>query len=123
MSKAVLPTVALGKPSGRWRVKRLVTLILFIILVVWAMSPLGQRLEQGWELDRLRRQMSAAKTEEARLRREIEQLQSDNEYIEMMIRKNLGMIKPGEERYIIIEPQASDSKQTDSRFPRHDSQK
>lgn len=64
---------------------------------------------RGLEIHRLRSELVQLETEKAKIRREIEALatrlkaQYDLKLIEYLARKELGMAKPGEEVYIIIE--------------------
>ena len=104
MSRIAAQSIALTKTGGRNWIKRLLIVIIFISLVIWAISPLSQRLDQQRELSSLKLQMSGAKDQESTLHQEIIKLQSDNDYIELMARKKLGMIKPGEDGYIVVEP-------------------
>lgn len=82
---------------------RFIIASMFIILTVWSISPLRQRLRQRAELARLQGEMVASKREGNQLRSEIDKLQNDNSYIELMAREKLGMVKPGEESYLVIE--------------------
>jgi len=87
-----------------WLLRFLIASI-FLALTIWSVSPLWQRLRQRRELTGLRAEMTSSKREEKHLRQEIDKLQNDNDYIEMMARKKLGMVRPGEESYLVIEGQ------------------
>ncbi|MFQ6033245.1 MAG: septum formation initiator family protein [Candidatus Bipolaricaulia bacterium] len=93
----------------RERIRRIVilsTLVAFLLLVLgvgylflsrqWAIARLRAEL---WELDRQGERLLQE-------RAALEGLFSkrfDREYIEYLARKELGLIKPGEEKYIVVE--------------------
>jgi cell division protein FtsB len=65
---------------------------------------------RGLEIHRLRSELLQLETERAKILQEIEALsarlkeaQNDLKLIEYLARKELGMVKPGEEVYIIVE--------------------
>lgn len=64
---------------------------------------------RGLEIHRLRSELLQLETEKAKILREIETMsarlkaQNDLKLIEYLARKELGMVKPGEEVYIIVE--------------------
>lgn len=64
---------------------------------------------RGLEIHRLRSELLQLETEKAKILQEIEAMsaqlkaQNDLKLIEYLARKELGMVKPGEEVYIIVE--------------------
>lgn len=89
---------------------RLFIASIFLLLIIRSISPLWQRLRQQKELTGLQEKMAASKQEENRLRLEIDMLKNDNNYIELMARKKLGMVKPGEESYLVVEERSPNKK-------------
>lgn len=81
--------------------QRILLLAFFIALLVWAVYPVRYRIEQRKELSKLQAEVGNLRTENAGLRHEIAQLQSD-EYVEKLARERLGLVKPGEEPVIVI---------------------
>ncbi len=85
---------------------RLSSLIL-IVLVAWLGHTFGKgfikhyRLRQ--EIAKLTYEIQAFERRNEKIREEIE-LHSSEEYIEQVAREELGLVKPGETRYIISEP-------------------
>jgi cell division protein FtsB len=79
--------------------------ILYVIIVVAVLgfifgsrgfrNLIGRKKEQI----RLRKELKELKFENAKLRKEIYLLQNDDSYIEHLIRRDLGYLKPGEFEY------------------------
>ena len=95
---------------------RLVALILLALLLA-----LGVKLWAGdWglrEIDRLKGQIAAQKAENARLKQrndmlsaDVEDLRKGKDAIEERARTELGLIKPDEVFYQIVEPEPADKK-------------
>ncbi|MCL6642102.1 MAG: septum formation initiator family protein [Candidatus Bipolaricaulota bacterium] len=82
--------------------------VLLGALVIGAML-VGLFLSRALEIHRLRTELVQLEAEKAKIRKEIERLsarlnEKDNlKLIEYLARKELGMVKPGEEIYILIE--------------------
>jgi cell division protein FtsB len=93
-------TSFLRKRRLNWR--RLLILGFFLSLVIWSFYPLKFRFEQQRELAALKHQIALLRAQNERLREDIAKLKS-NEYIEQLAREKLGLAKPGEETYIVIE--------------------
>lgn len=103
MSRIAAQSIALNRIGSRILIKRLLILTILIPLTIWAIYPLRERLDQQRELNSLQARMSGAIKQESHLQQEINQLQHDNDYIELMARKKLGLIMPGEDGYIVVE--------------------
>jgi cell division protein FtsB len=81
-------------------------LTLALVFFLWALAPLGARLKQQGEIDALRAEKARVEAENTALRKDIKKLREDPAHIEPLARKNLGLIKEGEEAYKVIEPPA-----------------
>ena len=103
MTRAASATIAVKRPKSQRRYQRFFIIIILSGFLIWSISPLWQRLEQNRELSHLQKQMLSAKSQEEQLNEEIKKLQGDNDYLELMVRKNLGMIRPDEESYAVVE--------------------
>lgn len=76
--------------------------------MVMSIRPSYQaQVQQQKELSALRSRLSELKKKNEQTEREIEQLQTD-EYIELIARKELGLVKPGESAYIVVSPENED---------------
>jgi cell division protein FtsB len=88
------------------RLKSAMILTLALVFFLWALAPLGARLKQQGEIDALRAEKARVEAENTALRKDIRRLREDPSRIESLARKNLGLIKEGEEAYKVIEPPA-----------------
>jgi cell division protein FtsB len=79
-------------------------LTLALIFFVWALAPLSVRLKQQSEIAELRAEKARIEVENEALKKHIRRLRDDPATIEPLARKNLGLIKEGEEAYKVIEP-------------------
>ncbi len=83
---------------------RLALWLLLGALVAW---PFAQR---GYEIWRMRAEIARIERQKASVLQEIERLKAqlalkdDLDYIEYLAKRELGLILPGEEKYILIEP-------------------
>ena len=78
-------------------------LVLGLILVLIGVASAGvvrQYLSQRAEIDRLEREIRSIESDRARLEAEIDRLH-DPEYLERLARECLGMVKPGEIRFVV----------------------
>lgn len=85
---------------------RLVLAASTTLLIVWG----GSFYAKEREISALRREQASAERLISTLREEIEGLRAllarkdDLDYLELLARRELGLIFPGEEKYILIEP-------------------
>ena len=78
-------------------------LVLAAILILIGVASAGvvrQYLGQRAEIDRLEREIRSIEADRARLEAEIDRLQ-DPAYLERLARECLGMVKPGEIRFVV----------------------
>jgi cell division protein FtsL len=86
---------------------RAVVLAVVILLIgVASVGVLQQYLDQRSQIDRLERQVTTLESERVRFEREIARLH-DPEHLERLARECLGMVRPGEIRFVV--PDASGS--------------
>ncbi len=81
--------------------------LLLIGLAVWLVWTFGQGFVRSYqlkqELAEVESRIRAVEIRNEKIRSELERLQSA-EYIERMAREELGLVKPGEELYILSQP-------------------
>lgn len=87
--------------AHRLRVPTLFLVILVIIVLIWSVWPMRSWLEQRKEKRDLEKEVAGVLRQNDELRQEIGKLNSAY-YIELIARKDLGLVKPGEEAYIVI---------------------
>ena len=86
---------------------RAVVLAVVILLIgVASVGVLRQYLDQRSQINRLERQVTTLESERVRLEQEIARLH-DPEHLERLARECLGMVRPGEIRFVV--PDASGS--------------
>ncbi len=84
---------------------RAVVLALIVLMIgIASAGVLRQYLDQRSQIDRLERQVEALEVERAGLEQEITRLH-DPEHLERLARECLGMVRPGEIRFVV--PDAS----------------
>ncbi len=88
---------------GRLTWKGAVLLILAAGLLFLTIAPARQVLQQRARIADLQRTLDSVKDENKTLREETDRLNTDA-YIEEQARLRLGLIKPGEEPYMIVPP-------------------
>jgi len=82
---------------------------LLVVLTLIGVALITLFASRALEVQRLQAELVQLETEKAKIRQEIEALsarlkaQNDLKLIEYLARKELGMVKPGEEVYIIVE--------------------
>ncbi len=81
-----------------------------LLAVAWAASPVQNRFAQRIEIDSLTKGIALRSGDNQQLRDEIKKLRNDPHYIELLARKDLGLIKEGEKAYVVIEPDEKNSK-------------
>jgi cell division protein FtsL len=74
--------------------------LIVLLLVVASAGVLRQYVAQRSEIDRLARRVEALETERVRLERELARLH-DPEHLERLARECLGMVRPGEIRFVV----------------------
>jgi cell division protein FtsB len=93
--------------AERWQ--RRLRLVLKLGLVLWVLWIAASFLGRELEIRQLRDELSRLDLQKAKILKEIEELQTrlqnrdDLKLLEYLARKELGMVKPGEEVYFIIE--------------------
>ena len=84
------------------KITRVFILIAFFIAALWAASPLSIRLAQQKQLLSLSNDLTRVKSQNSGLRKDVLNLKDSPEYIEWLARKDLGLIKPDEDAYVVI---------------------
>lgn len=95
-----------AKKKSRLRVNSPVALavVAVVLAALWLLYPAYQiRVEQDKQLSEVRREYAQLRSENVRLRKRIEQIKSP-EYIERYAREKLGLVKPGENAYVVLPP-------------------
>ena len=90
-----------GTASRRKTIRRAVLLGTALALLVWAFSPSGRLFDRKREIVELKRQVAEYREKNDRLRWEAERLNSD-QYLELLARKELGLVRPGQQPYILL---------------------
>ena len=88
-----------GAPLARSTRWRLLFLAAFLVLIIYIAAGDGLLLdvrEQERELTKLEVQVDRLETNNDSLRRVLDQLENDADYIEKLAREELGLAKPGE---------------------------
>lgn len=87
------------------RLRRAVTVLVVVaavsVAVLTLVSPLRQILAQEQRLDDVREQAEELERENADLEKRIDRLSDDSE-IERLAREELGLVKPGEQVYMVL---------------------
>lgn len=68
------------------------------------LDPTKTWLKQNREMGALNKSVDEARDRNESLRREMKELES-NEYIERKAREELGLVKPGEEAFVVVDPE------------------
>jgi cell division protein FtsB len=95
--------MATKKQSGRLNWKGAILLVLAAGLIFLTIAPARQVLRQRAQIADLQRTLNSVKDENKGLRDETSRLNTDA-YIEQQARLRLGLIKPGEQPYMIVPP-------------------
>ncbi len=91
-------------------------LVLAAGLLFLTIAPARQVLQQRARIATLERTLTSVKDENKTLREETDRLNTDA-YIEQQARLRLGLIKPGEEPYMIVPPKQPTPKTTTAAKP------
>lgn len=83
--------------------KKLILLAVITVALLWAFSPLPAKLKQDQQLAKLNQELKKEKAKNRQLKQEIQHLKKDKGYIEQVARENLGLTKPDEEAYLVVE--------------------
>lgn len=102
-----------GKSDGRRRRRRggdgkvrIAIAFLILILSLWIIVPsVVTRLELRAETQRSQRELRLLRTRNAELRERMKRL-NDKSYLELVARRDLGLIKPGEIPYLVVPEKA-----------------
>ena len=98
--KAIRPKAKRSRRSGVYALLALSFLVLFFF---WSLEPTQNWLRQKREMALLNGKISAIERENRSLDEEKVAL-SSLERIERLARKDLGLVKPGEEAYVVVPP-------------------
>lgn len=104
--------------KGRLRTESLILfcLVLTVVALVWSLYPLKARLEQKEKIDKLSGELSSLKQENKSLKEDVDKLNKDD-YLEYLARKDLGLVKPGEEGYLVISQKQEDVEEIQVKEP------
>jgi cell division protein FtsB len=91
---------AVAVSRARFTGRAVVLALIVLLLVVASAGVLRQYVAQRSEIDRLARRVEALETERVRLERELALLH-DPEHLERLARECLGMVRPGEIRFVV----------------------
>jgi len=83
--------------------KKLLLAVIFVAVLVWALSPLPTKLRQERQIAKLKKELKQEQVKNKALQQEISRLKNDKSYIEQVARKSLGLVKPDEEAYLVVE--------------------
>ena len=87
-------------PRLRVTARALVLAAIVVVLGIAASVPVRQLVAQRAEIGELERQVQELAADRERLRAEIERLR-DPQYLERLARECLGMVRPGEIRFVV----------------------
>jgi len=79
---------------------RLLLLFLILVVLAWSIYPLKHRYQQKRQIGSLEKELKNVRQENKVLQSEVDRLKSPD-YIEILARKNFGLIKPDEEAYVV----------------------
>lgn len=83
--------------------KKLFLAVIVIVVLVWAFSSLPTKLKQEQQIAKLKKELREEQARNKALQQEISKLKNDKAYIEQIARKTLGLVKPDEEAYLVVE--------------------
>ncbi|MFQ5574513.1 MAG: septum formation initiator family protein [Terriglobia bacterium] len=98
----------LQKPAARRAnptAKRVVVLTVLVAVIAWSLYPLKIHFEQRRQIDQIKEELSAVRHDNKLLVRDIRLLQT-LDHVELLARENLGMVRPGEEAYVVSDSKA-----------------
>ncbi|OGS20019.1 MAG: hypothetical protein A2252_01870 [Elusimicrobia bacterium RIFOXYA2_FULL_39_19] len=82
-----------------YKKRRTLFFLIIIILVLTLNKGFFNLVSKALEYQKIKKELSAIRLDNARLKNEIYMLENDNAYIEYRIRKDLGYVKEGEVEY------------------------
>lgn len=94
----------MARPNLRFRRAALAATLVAIALM--AVSPARQLYAQQGRIDAEQARLEDLRIQNADLELRLQRLQ-DPEYIEKLAREQLGMVRPGEISYVVVEPEVS----------------
>lgn len=86
--------------------KAIFILLLAGALVVLSVTPARELYKQFQEVKKLEKELASLRQQNEKLKEEVERLKTDA-YIEQQARARLGLVKPGEQAYVIVPPKQS----------------
>jgi cell division protein FtsB len=95
--------------DGQQRKRLILTLLVVIPLGGYALFSsrgLFSRVSLEWEKRKLQETVTTMKQQQDSLKQVVKQLESDTLLIEKLARERYGMVKPGEQIYLVERPQA-----------------
>lgn len=98
-----MPAKKAKKRKKFFTIKSKIVFVIVIIFILWNISPAQNLYQQEKEKQEIKREIAATQKELLAAKKEAERLKSDA-YIEEQARKEFGLIKPGENPYIVIFP-------------------
>lgn len=90
-------------PRGKVTIRGVLLIAAALALIVTAVAPARQLLRQRAEIDRLEKTLAQVKETNEQLKEETQRLNTDA-YIEQQARERLGLIRPGEEPFLVVPP-------------------
>lgn len=82
---------------------RVLTIAAVLVAGFWALSPVSARMQQHETINSLTSKLSRTKKENNLLRVNIRKLENSPTYWEWLARTDLGLVKPDEEAYVVIQ--------------------
>ncbi len=92
-----------GKPRKRLPLRTLLLFVAAAAILFLTVAPAREVLRQRAEIEELSVELNNIKTQNSELRVETQRLNTDA-YIEQQARERLGLIKPGEEPFLLVPP-------------------
>jgi cell division protein FtsB len=113
----------IGTTAARRRGRRLLQYVLVIVGgIVFVDGLVGEKglletVKKGEEFRQLEASVARARAENQRLREEARRLREDPAAIEELARRELGLIKPGEQLFIVRDAEPTDGETEDEAGP------
>lgn len=83
--------------------RKLIIAAVVVIVLAWTASPMLQIIAQKRELARLEKKLVTLRAENRHLKEEIKRF-NDPDFIEVLAREKLGLVKEGQRSYVVIPP-------------------
>jgi cell division protein FtsB len=90
-------------PHGKITIRGALLLAAALALIITAIAPAREMLRQREEIERLEKTLAGVQRSNKELKEETSRLNTDA-YIEQQARERLGLIKPGEEPFLVVPP-------------------